>query len=65
MAYLTIDKFGVVQLWNHKPEYNKKMKCWQAWIKKGYFNEVAIDITANDYFRNNITFEESPKEIKI
>ena len=25
-AYITKDKFGIVQLWNNKPEYNKQIK---------------------------------------
>ena len=62
-AYITKDKYGLVQLWNNKPEFNKIMNCWAAWIIPGRQNEVAVDITANNCFRNNITFETSPKEI--
>lgn len=64
-AYITKDKNGIVQLWNNKPEYNVIVGCWQAWIKKGYHNEVPIDITANDFFRSNISFEKSPKVLTL
>ena len=63
-AYITKDKFGLVQLWNNKPEYNNEMGCWQAWIKEGYYNEIAIDVTANNLFREMVTFESSPKSIE-
>lgn len=52
MAYITKDTTGLVQLWNNKPEYNHVMNCFQAWIKRGYYNEVAVDITANNYFND-------------
>ncbi len=64
-AYITKDKTGLVQLWNNKPNYNHIVNMWIGWIEKGRINEVPIDITANDYFRNNITFETSPKEINF
>ena len=65
MAYLTKDKHGLVQLWNNKPKFNEVMDCWIAWITEGYHNEVAVDITANDTFRENITFDASPKQIEL
>ena len=34
-------------------------------IKKGYINEIGIDISNNDYIRSKITFENSPLELKI
>lgn len=64
-AYITKDKFGLVQLWNNKPEYNNAMRCWQAWIKEGYYNEIGIDITANNLFRESVTFENSPRIIEL
>lgn len=64
-AYITKDKYNLVQLWNNKPEYNNEMECWQAWIKKGYYNEVGVDVTANNLFRESVTFENSPKTIEL
>lgn len=52
MAYITKDTTGLVQLWNNKPEYNYIMNCFQAWTEHGYYNEVAVDITANKYFND-------------
>ena len=53
MAYLTKDKCGLIQLWNNKPELSKNKDIWVAWINKNnYKNEVAVDVTANDYFRH-------------
>lgn len=63
-AYITKDKNGIAQLWNNKPEYNQVMQCWQAWITKGYINEVPIDVTSIDLMRT-ISFEESPREINL
>ena len=67
MAYLTKDTTGLVQLWNNKPEYNKKMECFQAWLpgKEGYHNEVGIDVTGNDYFRNLFEQQERPCVVDI
>lgn len=64
-AYITKDKSGLVQLWNNKPEFNKHTGCWQSWIIKGISNEVGIDITNNDLFREKITFDISPKKISL
>lgn len=64
-AYLTKDKQGLVQLWNNKPEWNEFGQCFIGWIKKGEWNEVAVDITANEYFRELVIFETSPKLIKL
>ena len=53
MAYLSKDKYGLVQLWNNKPELSKNKDIWIAWIdRKNNKNEVAVDVTANDYFRH-------------
>ena len=64
-AYLTKDKQGIVQLWNNNPEYNHVMKCWQGWIKRGFYNEIPIDVTSNNLFRESVTFENSPKIIEL
>lgn len=40
------------------------MECWQAWHEKGVKNEVPVDVTSIDLMRN-VTFEQSPKEIKL
>lgn len=64
-AYITKDKHGLVQLWNNKPKFNEVMDCWIAWIEEGRFNEVAVDVTANNLLRESATFETSPKEIKL
>lgn len=63
MAYITKAKDGLVQLWNNKPKYNSKADLWFAWIVKGEENEVGIDITANNYFRNKVSFENSPMKL--
>lgn len=41
------------------------MGCWQAWLKEGYYNEVGVDVTANNLFRESVTFENSPKIIQL
>lgn len=64
-AYITKDKHGLVQLWNNKPYYNEVVDMWIGWKEKGRINEVAIDVTDNNYIRSNITFETSPKEINL
>lgn len=64
-SYITKDKTGLVQLWNNKPEYNEVVDMWIGWVDKGRINEIAVDVTANEYLRNNITFETSPKELNI
>lgn len=52
MAYLTKDKSGLIQLWNNKPELTKNKSSWLAWIdKNNYKNEIGIDVTSNNYFR--------------
>lgn len=64
MAYLTIDKSGLVQLWNNQPELANDI--WLAWIdKSNYKNEIGIDVTSNDYFRNLFTADEVPCCISI
>ena len=61
MAYLTKDKSGLIQLWNNKPELSKNKDIWVAWVdKKNYKNEVAVDVTANDYFRHLFDMHVSP-----
>ena len=62
-AYLTKDNSGLVQLWNNEPELVNG--CWQAWIIKGVNNEVGIDVTGNDYFRNVFTHYERPACLNI
>lgn len=65
-AYLTKNKDGIVFLWNNKPEYNKYLESYMAWEAgyEGERNEVGIDVTANEYFRN-IFPTEPPCAIKI
>lgn len=65
-AYLTKNKNGIVFLWNNKPEYNKYLESYMAWQSghEGEWNEVGIDVTANEYFRNIFTTE-PPCAIKI
>lgn len=54
MAYLTKDVSCLIQLWNNKPELVNG--CWQAWNnQEEYDNEIGIDVTNNDYFRNLFT----------
>ena len=66
MAYLTKDGSGLVQLWNNKPELSKNKDIWIAWIdKKACKNEVAVDVTANDYFRHLFDIHVSPCCIDI
>lgn len=64
MAYITKAKDGLVQLWNNKPSYNETFDIWIGWIIEGEENEVGIDITGNDTFRNKVCFENSPLELK-
>lgn len=65
-AYLTKNTNGIVFLWNNKPEYNKYLESYMAWEAghEGERNEVGIDVTANEYFRN-IFPTEPPCAIKI
>lgn len=65
-AYLTKNKDGIVFLWNNKPEYNKYGEFYMAWEAghEGEWNEVGIDVTANEYFRN-IFPTEPPCAVKI
>lgn len=65
-AYLTKNITGTVFLWNNKPEYNKYLESYIAWEAgyEGERNEVGIDVTANEYFRN-IFPTEPPCAIKI
>lgn len=65
-AYLTKNTNGIVFLWNNKPEYNKYLESYIAWESghEGEWNEVGIDVTANEYFRNIFT-EKPPCAIKI
>lgn len=65
MAYLTKDIQGIVQLWNNKPEWNKHFQQFQAWNIKGVHNEVPIDVTANNYFREAFDIYELPAIIDI
>lgn len=67
MAYLTKDRSGLTQLWNNKPEYNEKKWCFQAWLpgKEGYHNEVAIDVTSNEYFYHLFDGLKLPSMIEI
>ena len=65
-AYLTKNTNGTVFLWNNRPEYNKFLESYMAWEsgKEGEWNEIGIDVTANEYFRN-IFPTEPPCAIKI
>ena len=59
MAYLTKDNTGLVQLWNNKPELANDI--WIAWIdKENYKNEIGIDVTNNNYFRNLFSIHKTP-----
>ena len=63
-AYVTKALDGTVQLWNNKPEFNHDTRLWEAWWnKEADKNEIGIDITDNETFRRNVTFETSPKEL--
>lgn len=64
MAYLTKDNAGLVQLWNNKPEFANDM--WFAWInKKSYKNEIGVDVTNNNYFRNLFSIHKTPCCVEI
>ena len=64
MIYLTKDKSGLVQLWNNKPELANDI--WLAWIDKSEGkNEVAIDVTSNDYLRSLFNDDEIPACYKL
>lgn len=66
MAYLTKDKFGLIQLWNNKPELSKDKSIWLAWTDKvNYRNEIGIDVTANDYFRDLFSRYKVPHCVSI
>lgn len=59
MIYLTKDNTGLVQLWNNKPELANGI--WVAWInKKSGKNEIGIDITNNNYFKNLFSRYKTP-----
>ena len=59
MTYLTKDVSNLIQLWNNKPELING--CWQAWNnRENCDNEIGIDVTNNDYFRNLFTRYEEP-----
>lgn len=61
MAYLTKDKSGLIQLWNNKPELSKDKSMWLAWVDKANSkNEIGIDVTSNNYFRNLFTRHKIP-----
>lgn len=49
MAFLTKDDSGLIQLWQNYP--NKVEGIWQAWIEKGVNNEIGLDVTECDCFR--------------
>lgn len=49
MAFLTKDDSGLIQLWQNYP--NKVNGIWQAWIEKGVNNEIGLDVTGCDCFR--------------
>lgn len=52
MAYITRTKSGLIQLWNNKPKYNKKVDCYYAWIdEENNKNEIAIEVNNNDSIR--------------
>lgn len=52
MVYITRSKSGLIQLWNNKPKYNKKVDCYYAWIdRENNKNEIAIEVNNNDYIR--------------
>ena len=57
MAYITKTKSGLIQLWTNKPEYNEETDCYYAWIdRENNKNEIAIEVTNNDYIRNNVEY---------
>ena len=69
MSYITKDTTGLVQLWNNKPELANGI--WVAWIvKKSGKNEIGIDVTNNNYFKNLFSRYKTPccvviKDIRI
>ena len=67
MAYLTKDSTGLIQLWNNKPMYNKEAGWFYAWLpgKVGIHNEIAVDVTNNDYFRDLFITETAPSCAEI
>lgn len=66
MAYLTKDKQGLIQLWNNKPQLSKDRSTWLAWINHNdNKNEIGIDVTSNNYFRNLFTIYKSPCCVSI
>lgn len=49
MAFLTKDDSGLIQLWQNYPI--KVNGIWQAWIERGVSNEIGLDVTECDCFR--------------
>ena len=54
MAYISKNPDGVIFLWNNKPHYNTYGTTYMAWLPNriGEANEVPIDVTSIDNFRN-------------
>lgn len=54
MAYISKNPDGVIFLWNNKPFYNYYGSTYMAWLPNhiGQTNEIPIDVTSNDDFRN-------------
>ena len=67
VAYVTLNKFdGLIQLWNNKPKWSEELQQWLAWEDhKHNKNEVAIEVNRNKLLCSSITFETSPKKIKL